>query len=35
MSNLRMGFFGPASITVDGQPVKLRPITMAVLSTIA
>lgn len=34
MSNLRMGFFGPASITVDGQPVKLRPITMAVLTRL-
>jgi DNA-binding SARP family transcriptional activator len=31
MSDLRMGFFGPASVTVDGQAVKLRPITMAVL----
>jgi DNA-binding SARP family transcriptional activator len=31
MPDLRLGLFGPGAVTVDGQPVKLKPLTMAVL----
>src|ERR1700689_5432439 len=31
MSNLRVGLFGPGAVTMDGRPVKLKPLTMTVL----
>jgi DNA-binding SARP family transcriptional activator len=31
MSDLRVRLFGPGAVTVDGQPVKLKPLTMTVL----
>lgn len=31
MPGLRVGLFGPASVVVDGRPVKLKPLTTAVL----